>query len=232
MTAPDDKLAKIRALLAKAESTTFEAEAATYIAKAQELMLRYSVDEAMLAKADGQARPEPILVTFEGRSQKWWQLLANAAADGAGCKVVMTGVRIGPGNIRWTAKIAGLPADIEWAQMLLTSLLLQLESGVRRDGAGLGRTWANSYRLGYASRLRSRLAEARLAARRRAEGDTDGAALVFAGNDRDIDGLLGRSKVSKVRMSADHGYHAGSSAANHANLSRGTGLGRSRQLTA
>jgi Protein of unknown function (DUF2786) len=46
-------LAKVRALLAKAESTTFEEEANALTAKAQELMARHAIDQAMVAGADG-----------------------------------------------------------------------------------------------------------------------------------------------------------------------------------
>ncbi|MET0324191.1 MAG: DUF2786 domain-containing protein, partial [Ilumatobacteraceae bacterium] len=44
----DPVLVKVRALLAQAESTTFEAEAETFTAKAQELMARHAIDAAML----------------------------------------------------------------------------------------------------------------------------------------------------------------------------------------
>lgn len=45
---------KIRALLDKAESTTFEGEAATYRAKAEELMRKYQVEEEQLIAKDPQ----------------------------------------------------------------------------------------------------------------------------------------------------------------------------------
>ena len=48
----DEKaLRLIRAMLAKAEATSFEAEAETFTAKAQELMTRHSIDAAMMASA-------------------------------------------------------------------------------------------------------------------------------------------------------------------------------------
>ena len=46
---PASLLARIRALLAKAESTEFTAEAEAFTAKAQELMARHRVDRALLA---------------------------------------------------------------------------------------------------------------------------------------------------------------------------------------
>ena len=46
-------LAKVRALLAKAESTTFEAEAEALTAKAHQLMVRHTIDEALVAGRGG-----------------------------------------------------------------------------------------------------------------------------------------------------------------------------------
>nr|WP_257908261.1 DUF2786 domain-containing protein [Janibacter limosus] len=45
-------LERVRALLAKAESTTFEAEAETFTAGAQSLMARHSIDAALLAATE------------------------------------------------------------------------------------------------------------------------------------------------------------------------------------
>src|SRR6185295_10188297 len=44
----DSVLVKVRALLAQAESTSFEAEAEAFTAKAQELMARHAIDGALL----------------------------------------------------------------------------------------------------------------------------------------------------------------------------------------
>jgi len=48
----DPILNRVRALLAQAESTNFEAEAETFTAKAQELMTRHAIDMAMVAAGD------------------------------------------------------------------------------------------------------------------------------------------------------------------------------------
>ena len=50
-------LDRVRALLAKAESTTFPAEAEALTGKAQELIARHSIDEALLAAAAEPRRP-------------------------------------------------------------------------------------------------------------------------------------------------------------------------------
>lgn len=48
MSTTDDHTNRVLALLAKAESTEYPEEAETFFAKAQELMARHSIDEAML----------------------------------------------------------------------------------------------------------------------------------------------------------------------------------------
>ncbi len=54
-------LAKVRALLAKAESTSFEHEADALTAKAQELMARYAIDEAVANAVGGGRKETPSL---------------------------------------------------------------------------------------------------------------------------------------------------------------------------
>ena len=58
----DPVLERIRGLLAKAESTTFEAEATALTAKAQELMTRHAIDAALLQRRSGRAGDRPIMV--------------------------------------------------------------------------------------------------------------------------------------------------------------------------
>ena len=55
----DPMLVKVRALLAKAESTEFEAESDAFTAKAQELMARHAIDDAV-ARAGSSRREAPV----------------------------------------------------------------------------------------------------------------------------------------------------------------------------
>ena len=50
---PPKALRQIRALLAKAENTPFEADAVAFTAKAQELMARYAIDRAIVERREG-----------------------------------------------------------------------------------------------------------------------------------------------------------------------------------
>ena len=62
----DPVLLKVRALLAQAESTTFEAEAEAFTAKAQELMARHAIDAALLwSTAERGERPSTIRIPID-----------------------------------------------------------------------------------------------------------------------------------------------------------------------
>src|SRR3546814_6950063 len=58
----DPGLRRVQAMLAKAESTQFPAEAEALLAKAQELMSRHAIDEAMLQSA-GRAASDAVTTT-------------------------------------------------------------------------------------------------------------------------------------------------------------------------
>ena len=85
---PRGVLDKVRALLAKAESTTFDAEAEAFTAKAQELMARHRIDRAMFEAREHRRRPEePVSRRFgvgDPYADAKAMLLANVA-DANGC---------------------------------------------------------------------------------------------------------------------------------------------------
>ena len=57
-------LDKVRALLAKAESTEFPEEAGALTSRAQQLMARYSIDHALLAAQTGSRGEKPPDAAF------------------------------------------------------------------------------------------------------------------------------------------------------------------------
>ncbi len=111
----------IRALLAKAESTSFPAEAEAFTAKAQELMVRHSIhDVARAADANddlvAMVRPHRIAIEQPYGPEKV-QILA-AVAGPNGVEVVW--------DDEWAlATVVGLPADVELVELLFSSLLVQ-----------------------------------------------------------------------------------------------------------
>lgn len=157
-------LGRIRGLLAKAESTDFPEEAEALSAKAQELMARHSMDEALLAAhADGAAADGPgaCRIGVEGPYESAKALLLDAVAGANHCQAV------------WSADhcfstVVGFDADLELVELMYTSLLVQATTAMNRaaDAHHAGgrsrrtRDFRESFLIAYASRIGERLAAA------------------------------------------------------------------------
>lgn len=160
---PSGILTKVRALLAKAESTTFEAEAEALTAKAQELMTRYRVDRAMLDHDRKDAStPEPIgrRITIDDPYADAKATLLSGVARPNGCRAV------------WAkplrhCTVFGFADELDAVEELFTSLLVQAEHALLREGSKLdafGRTRTKQFRrsflVAFAHRIGQRLREA------------------------------------------------------------------------
>ena len=89
--APADQrmLGRIRALLAKAESTEFAAEAEALSGRAQELMARYSIDHALLAaQAGSSGLPGGRRIPVDSPYEEAKATLLNTVADANRCRAV------------------------------------------------------------------------------------------------------------------------------------------------
>lgn len=121
MTAIEDKIAK---LLAKAEGTNHPAEAETFMAKAEELMLKHGIERAML----------------ESRSTKRQEIIVQKVkvknGHGYAAAMVAIGHAVGPNfSVRTLQNILpdgsrmlwliGYKSDVENAEILFTSLSAQ-----------------------------------------------------------------------------------------------------------
>ena len=152
---------RIRALLAKAESTEFAEEAEALSGRAQELMAKYSIDHALLAAETGQAEaPGGRRIAVDNPYEAPKATLLQIVAQANRCRVVWT-------KDLGLVTVIGFPADLDAVELLFTSLLVQansamLRSGGKRDGAGRSRTRAfrQSFLLAYAIRIGERLSEA------------------------------------------------------------------------
>jgi hypothetical protein len=151
-------LAKVRGLLAKAESTEFPEEAEALSAKAQELMSRHAFERALLDADDH--------VPQTASSRRVWldtpyvgakaQLVAAVAAANRSRGVVYE-------KIGFIALI-GADLDLEITELLSTSLLLQATRAMVAAGASRttgvearSRTYRQSFLLAYATRIGQRL---------------------------------------------------------------------------
>lgn len=154
-------LGRIRALLAKAEATGFPEEAEALSAKAQELMARHSVDEALLAaRAQAPDAPGACRIGVEPPYEQAKAVLLNAVADANHCRAVWN-------EPLGFSTVVGFEADLEAVELLHTSLLVQAttamtraEAAQRAGGRKRTKTFRQSFLAAYAHRIGSRLAAA------------------------------------------------------------------------
>ena len=153
-------LAKVRALLAQAESTTFEAEAETFTAKAQELMARHAIDSALLwARTDRGDRPVTIRLPIDDPYADQKTHLLHVVATHSRCKAVSHS----PYGLH---SVVGFATDVAATEVLFTSLLVQSQAAMLAEAANAapgsrvrGRAFRSSFLLAYACRIDRRLAE-------------------------------------------------------------------------
>lgn len=131
MNGHDDVLRKVQALIDKADSTTFDAERDAFLAKADELMTKHAIDSYQLEqrKAANTPRERPLQASFEVCDAsspvvlQWINLCSSVVAH-AKCKWVVSGAQRKSGPV--SAIVVGFPADVRYAEMLFTSLRLQM----------------------------------------------------------------------------------------------------------
>lgn len=149
--------ARVRALLAKAESTTFEDEAEAFTAKAQELIARHAIDEALLHEVDDVGDPSVRrLVVDDPYADAKASLIASVARANR-CRVVYSP------DFGWVTAIA-YDHDLDAVELLATSLLTQATAamtrhGPVRDASGRSRTrsFRRSFLFGFGHRIGERL---------------------------------------------------------------------------
>ncbi|MFK0291605.1 DUF2786 domain-containing protein [Streptomyces sp. NPDC090442] len=228
-------LTRIRALLAKAEATTFAEEAEALSAKAQELMARHSIDEALLAPAHGPRGapvadgPTALRIGIEGPYEQGKALLLDAVAAANRCQAV------------WAAElgfstVVGFPPDLEATELLHASLLLQATAAMQRaadDHHARGRSrrtrdFRQTFLVAYADRIRTRLAAATAAATAEAAAEPaaeDRLLPVLAARELAVEETAGAlfPDTAPVRLRGIRdtaGWHQGTSAADRAHLHR------------
>lgn len=149
-------VAKIMKLLAKAEGTDNEAEAATFLAAAQRLMTEYAIAESMLRATDT-ARPADTVETRTiDLGATWWKtdlsLMSRIAK--ANCARAYGTPSIGRGY-KSTVTVVGYPEDLDNVTRLYVSLQTQLARFL--TGTPSAQTWRRAFRLGFAQRVGERL---------------------------------------------------------------------------
>lgn len=165
-------LSRVRALLAKAESTTYQAEAETFTAGAQALMARHSIDVAMLdAKEDNRGGPGAVRIGIDRPYESPKALLLDVVAQANRCRAVWS-QHLG------FSTVLGFPPDLRAVEILFTSLLVQSTAAMQEEGArqtAWARSRTRSFRQSFLSAYAVRVGE-RLRDATRAEVDAAGAA--------------------------------------------------------
>ncbi|MFY1626392.1 DUF2786 domain-containing protein [Micromonospora sp. WMMD735] len=225
-------LDRVRALLAKAESTTFPAEAEAFTGKAQELIARHSLEQALVeSTAAHPDQPGGVRISTDAPYAGAKALLVQEVAAANRCESVWS-------DDLGFATVLGFPADLEAVELLHTSLLVQATAAMlrgrreRRGGGRRTRAYDEAFLHAFASRIGERLRAATDAADRQAARDT--------GADRLLPVLAARSGAVRERMDAlfpgvtrarltvrdAEGWQSGTSAADRASLAGGTSPSR------
>ncbi|NED95418.1 DUF2786 domain-containing protein [Phytoactinopolyspora alkaliphila] len=215
-------MGKVRALLAKAESTPYAQEAEALSAKAQELMARHSI-ERVLADASP-LRPQ----TVASASRIWLDapyigaksLLVAEVAAANRCRTVSY-EKLG------FVTVLGDEVDLDTVEILSTSLMVQATRAMLAAGATMTksrrsriRSFRHSFLIAYASRIGERLREVSEHSKASAGREIEP---VLAQRRRAVDELFetlfGRRVVSRsFSVGNAAGYGAGRTAANQAVL--------------
>jgi hypothetical protein len=206
-------LARVRGLLAKAESTQFPDEADALSAKAQELMNRHAFDRALLdveTHVPQSAAARRVWLENPYISAKFQ--LVSVIADANRARAVFY-PKIG------FVALVGDELDLEITELLSTSLLVQATKAmVAAKNVSRARSYRHAFLIAYATRIGERLHAVNEPA-----GNDNRLLPVLANRKQVVDDLfdtLFENTVTKtVSVSNAAGWGAGRAAADQANLS-------------
>lgn len=217
----DKTLHRVQGLLAKAESTPYPEEATALMAKAQELMTRYAIDDA-LAQGGRAKGSQPEIRSFSiANPYASAKRSLLAAVAGANDVRVITGYQ---GSI----SLVGFASDLDVTEMLFASLLVQATremylAAANGHGGGRPRAFRHAFLISYGARIGSRLMQARRAATDDAEATT-GQSLVplFARRTGEVEAYLNEQfpalRTRRTTLSHGGGWAAGREAADRADI--------------
>ncbi|WP_327290563.1 DUF2786 domain-containing protein [Streptomyces sp. NBC_01198] len=212
--APPKMLARIRALLAKAESTGYPEEAEALSAKAQHLMARHSIDAALLAAAhaDG-AAAGARRIWIDGPYEAAKALLLDAVAAANRAQSVWSS-EIG------FSTVVGHAPDLDAVELLYTSLLVQADRALQGGRTSRSRDFRESFLIAYGSRIRARLTAA--TAEEESAEATPGLLPALASRALAVEDTTRRlfptTTTSRLKARDADGWQHGESAADSANL--------------
>lgn len=227
--ANDPILERIRNLLAKAESTPYEAEALAFTAKAHELMTRHAIDALAVNSRQRTSDDRPIVrrVFIDAPYVEVKSYLLQVVAEAGRCRAFLyTGLSL--------STVVGFADDIAAVEVLFTSLLLQAQNSLSQASsvapAGArprSKAFRSAFLTGFTHRIAERLRQVNEAVMAEAEAH-HGASLVplLQSRQDDLDQfvadqfeLVTRSRNRRAIDGA--GYLSGQAAADRAQLNDG-----------
>lgn len=224
-------LAKVRKLLAKAEdAAATPAEAEVYTAKAAQLIADHGIDAALLAAdSPGSDRVADRVVHLDAPYAQEKAQLLSAVAIGLRCRAVLRTRSPWEGPKEHSVHLFGHESDLERADLLFTSLLLQSTGQLSRTAvppdehvAAFRRSWLAGYRISIAARLRrsEEEAEARATAQDVSRGRST--ALVLADRSHQVQQAVAEQypelRAARPRTLSGSGMQAGYDAGARADL--------------
>lgn len=236
----EDKLRKIRGLLAKAESTDSPHEAESFMAHATKLIEMYGIDQAMLERdmvKQGNLKPVQKTIMVEAPYGNAKSLILTAVSNFNNCKAILleTGKRT-------VASVVGFESDIEMVELMFTSLLAQCSNAMLKEQpVGNTKAFRQAFVLGFANRVNSRLVEQKRETAeqmREARAEMDGLApsteIVLVDRTKavttEFKTLYPRVRSTSVSSSSRSGRASGDAAGARASLSNSTGINGSRGM--
>lgn len=228
-------LAKVRAMLAKAESTEFPEEAEAFNAKAAELMARHGINEAELASSGRSSDTiSQLVIEMDNPYSYEKAALLTAVAESLRCQAIATA----RGSIVVSCTVVGYGSDLERVNLLYTSLLMQSAALVTRQRPAEGsrvstvmfrKSWFHGFNVAVRDRL--------VAAEAKAEQETPAiggvsTALVLRDRSKEVSREFRRMfprAVTHSRNVSSGGYRAGLAAGAKANLGSGRTVGAAPQ---
>ncbi|QXE37139.1 DUF2786 domain-containing protein [Streptomyces sp. GMY02] len=222
-------LAKIRALLAKAEATEYPEEAEALTAKAAEWMATYGIEQAMLNEADPSSdNAEDRLIPVSGKYMTERRILLCTIAEQFGCKAYY-GSKDAKRYGEYRVRVFGFRSDLERVEMMFTSLVLQAFSGMAKayvpygeNVAAYRRSWLRGFTIAIRDRIKQAETNAADAAEEERGSEGRSVALVLADRRGVVEALVKKTytKIGTARPSllTGGGQRAGYKAGERADL--------------
>lgn len=217
-------LARVRGLLAKAESTEYPEEAEALSAKAQELMGRHALEQAIVAgPAEAAPRAGARRLWLDPPYASAKSSLVHQVAGANRCRAVSL-----PALDMVT--VIGHAADLATVELLVTSLLVQADRAMLAADRSVPRSRTRSFRhaflLAYATRIGERLHAAAHEAHAHARAELGESLLpVLAARAEVVERTVGElfPRLTRRRFSVGNGagWAAGRAAADAASLTPG-----------